>query len=290
MSTTTGELTTDVYIGDDNLEGFGVSSAIIYGDKEALVVDTQFALSHAYRLVAQILETGRELTQIFLTHLHPDHYLGVEALVKAFPNAKVLAYGEVADEINDAFDFKIEHWGNEVLGLNGASSKVQVERVDDKTLHVDGHPVEILGVMRGDSAHAAAIWVPETKTLVAGDIVFSDAHVWIADSRTPEMRQEWLDTLDELEKLEPAVVVPGHAPNDRPYDPDGIAFTRRYIHDFLGQITEAKDSADLMSRMEKLYPDAGVHICLEMSSKILKDKYVWDGDWPISLRHTEAVI
>jgi hypothetical protein len=114
--------------------------------------------------------------------------------------------------------------------------------------------------------------------------------VWVADARTPEERQEWLDVLDELEALQAEIVIAGHAPRDRPYDPDGIGFTRRCLLDFIENLKQAGDSADLISRMEALYPDAGVHICLELSSKILRDRYRWDGDYPESLRNRDAVI
>ena len=64
----------------------------------------------------------------------------------------------------------------------------------------------------------------------------SDAHVWVADARTPDERQNWLDNLDRLEALAPQTVIPGHAPNDRPYDPDGIGFTRRYLQTFIREL------------------------------------------------------
>ncbi|MDV7087644.1 MBL fold metallo-hydrolase [Rhodococcus opacus] len=286
----TDQLQTKVFISSDDHDGFGVSSTIVFGPTEALLVDAQFTLANAHRLVAEVLETDRELTQIFISHLHPDHYLGLETVTAAFPKARVLAYKDAADEINDAFDFKIEHWGNEVLGRNGAKSKVTVERVEEPSLTVDGQQLEIIGLLRGDSAHAAAIWIPSIKTLVAADAVFSDAHVWVADARTPQDRQEWLDNLDRFEALEPDHVIPGHAPSDKPYDPDGIGFTRRYLKDFIRELQDSADSADLMSRMDTLYPGLAVRICLEMSAKILKDRYRWDGDWPISLRETDSVI
>jgi glyoxylase-like metal-dependent hydrolase (beta-lactamase superfamily II) len=288
--TSASTLQTRVFVAPDNPSGFGVTSTIVYGGTESLLVDAQFSLANAHRVVAEILETGRPLTKVFISHVHPDHYLGLQAIHDAFPAANVYAYGETADEINDAFAFKIEHWGKAVLGLDGARRTVPVRRLDDSSLDVDGERVEVIGIIRGDSAQAAALWIPGLKTLIAADVVFSGAHVWVADARTPEERQEWLDVLDELEALQAEIVIAGHAPRDRPYDPDGIGFTRRCLLDFIENLKQAGDSADLISRMEALYPDAGVHICLELSSKILRDRYRWDGDYPESLRNRDAVI
>ena len=41
-------------------------------------------------------------------------------------------------------------------------------------------------------------------------LVFSDEHVWTADTATPEQRTAWIGVLDEMEALEPQLVVPGH--------------------------------------------------------------------------------
>nr|WP_211161984.1 MBL fold metallo-hydrolase [Heyndrickxia coagulans] len=287
--TVTSKLQTKVFISSDQHGGFGVSSTIIYGPTEALLFDAQFSRSNALRLVADILETGKELKQIFISHFHPDHYLGLGIIKEAFPEARVMVYKEVAKEANEAFSFKIDYWGTEVLGNNGPKTVVTLERLDKPYLYVDGEKIEILGLMRGDAEHVACLWVPSIKTLVASDLVFSDAHVWVADARFPEDRQAWLDNLDKLETLDPEVIIPGHAPNDKPYNPNGIEFTRRYLKDFIHHLKASRDSNDLISRMEKLYPDASVHICLESSAKILRDRYRWEGDWPHSLRDTDAV-
>ena len=284
------KLTTKTYIAPDTPNGFGVTSTIVMGESQSLLVDAQFSLSNAHRVVAEILESGRELTAVFISHMHPDHYLGLQVIRDAFPDAKVYAFGETATEINEAFSFKIDHWGKSVLGHDGAQRVVQVERTDANYLEVDGERIEIIGIIRGDSAHAAALWIPATRTLIAADVVFSDAHVWVADARTPQERQEWLDVLDQLERLSPNVVIPGHAPSDRPYDPDGIGFTRQYLLTFIENLKAANDATDLISRMEALYPDAAVHICLELSAKILRDRYRWDGDYPESLRDRDSVI
>ncbi|MCX7172150.1 MAG: MBL fold metallo-hydrolase [Proteobacteria bacterium] len=52
---------------------FSVNSAIVMGEKDAVLIDAQFTMSAAHRLVADILETGKRLTTIYITHWHPDH-------------------------------------------------------------------------------------------------------------------------------------------------------------------------------------------------------------------------
>ena len=71
--------------------------------------------ANAHRLVAELLELKRELTTIFITHLHPDHYLGIEVIKQVWPEARIVAYRQIADAINDARDFKIAYWGKTIL-------------------------------------------------------------------------------------------------------------------------------------------------------------------------------
>jgi len=108
------DLSTKVFISSDQHDGFGVSSTIM-GEKEAMLVDAQFTLANAHRLVAEIIETGLDLKRIFITHLHPHHFLGLEVIKSVFPAAEILSYRQVAEDVNDAFDFKIDYWGKQVL-------------------------------------------------------------------------------------------------------------------------------------------------------------------------------
>ena len=61
---------------------------MISGDKDMIVIDPQFSLSEAHRLAAEILESKKNLTTIYITHPHPDHFFGLAVLKQAFPNAQ----------------------------------------------------------------------------------------------------------------------------------------------------------------------------------------------------------
>ena len=282
-------INTKVFLSSDMNDGFGVTSTIIYGDTDAILVDAQFTLANAHRLVADLMELKRDLKVIYLTHLHPDHYLGLEVIKSVYPNAEVVAYKKAADDINQAYNFKIDYWGNTILKSNGANIKFDVTRLEDEVIYLEGQPINILGILYGDCVDIAALWIPSTRTLVASDLVFSGCHVWVADMRSPEQVNQWLETLDKLEALEPAVVIPGHSSFPAlTLSPSAIGFTRQYINDFFKQLPTAADADGLKTAMERIYPGLPVKICLEYSARILKEKYVWPGDWPLTLRHTPA--
>lgn len=284
------ELSTKVFISSDAHDGFGVSSTIIMSEKEAMLVDAQFTLANAHRLVAEIIETGLDLKRIFITHLHPDHFLGLEVIKAVFPDAEILSYKQVAEDVNDAFDFKIDYWGKQVLKENGARTTYLITETEEDTLYLEGQQIKILGLLSGDCIRVTPLWIPSTRTLIASDIVFADAHVWIADMRTPERMAKWMQSLDTLEALAPKVLIPGHSRTTPSLSPSAIGFTRTYIRNFIKTLHQVNNSAELVQEMERIYPNLPVKICLDYSARILKDRYVWPGDWPVSLREMESTL
>lgn len=278
-------LKTKVFLSSDKNDGFGVTSTIIYGQHEAMLVDAQFTIANAHRLLADLIELNKQLKYIFLTHLHPDHYLGLEVIKQHYPEAKVIAYQKAAQDINDAYDFKIDYWGNTVLKSNGANIKYTIEMLEQDHIKLEDEIIEIPGLMCGDCVDIAPLWLPASRTLIASDLVFADCHVWLADMRTPALLERWIATLDKLEALGAEVVIPGHSSAALTLHPSAISFTRQYMNDFFKQLERSGNAEQLIAAMDRIYPDYPVRICLEYSAKILKDGYVWPGDWPLSLRH-----
>ncbi len=277
-------LNVEVFMSSEEHMGLGVASAIIYGEKDAVLVDAQFTLSNAHRLVAEIIETGRKLTTIYITHVHPDHFMGLPVIKQTFPDARVVSLPVIANDVNSSAEFKLEYWGNKVLGHNGAKTAVVVEPLTEPVIMLEGRRLEILGPFHADAPNSSVVWIPSIRTLVASDAVYDHAHSWLSATKSPAMMNEWLSVLDRLDALKPEVVVPGHAPSNEYLSPSSIEFTRRYIQTFAAKMKEAPDGAALRAEMSRIYPDAAMPFCLEYSSKILKDHWVWEGQWPASLR------
>jgi len=272
-----------VFMSTQDHMGLSVASTIIYGETDAVLVDAQFTVSNAHRLVAEILETGRKLTTIYITHVHPDHFMGLPVVKQAFPDARVVSIKASADDVNTSGDFKIEYWGK-VLGHNGAKTKVFVETLKQPLIMLEGKRIEILGPFQGDAPNSSVVWVPSIKTLIASDLIFDHAHAWLSAAKSPALAQDWLAALEQLEALKPVVVVPGHAPSNEYLSPASIAYTRQYIETFLEVLHQTDGSSALIAEMQRRYPDIPLAFALEYSAKILADKWIWEGQWPESLR------
>jgi len=70
---------------------FPVSSTLISGEREAILVDVQFSTREAAELVRMVQASGKRLTTIYISHGDPDFYFGLQTLKEAFPEARVLA-------------------------------------------------------------------------------------------------------------------------------------------------------------------------------------------------------
>ena len=97
-------LSTKVFFSDES--GFEVASVIVMGKTDAILIDAQWTLSNAHRVVAEILETGRTLKEVYVTHAHPDHYFGLGHIAEAFPEARITATPSATKIINNQFFWK----------------------------------------------------------------------------------------------------------------------------------------------------------------------------------------
>ena len=92
-------LTRDVPAGDnDDLRWVANTSTLIFGNRDAVLVDTFLTIDENQRLIEWIKAHHRNLTYIFLTHGHGDHAYGVEQLLQAFPEAHAVATSGTVSE------------------------------------------------------------------------------------------------------------------------------------------------------------------------------------------------
>jgi glyoxylase-like metal-dependent hydrolase (beta-lactamase superfamily II) len=74
-----------------------VSATLIFGKRDAVLVDALFTIDQAVALVNRIAASGKNLTTIYATHGHGDHFFGVGAVLERFPNARFVARPEAIE-------------------------------------------------------------------------------------------------------------------------------------------------------------------------------------------------
>jgi len=246
-------------------KGFYVTSALVLGERKAVLIDGQLLLSDARRLIEKIEATGRELDAVYVTHAHPDHLFGLSAIRQAFPSARFLAHPAVVAEAAAHWQTEHAQW-KPVFGADLSDEPVALTPYDQSTLSLEGRPLELHGPVQADAEHLVAVYVPDANALVASDASYGDIHVWLADAK-PAQWDGWLETLAKLQALEPATVISGHRAPNHGDDPADLAATAQYIRDFKSAVSATKSADELVAAMQAKYPRHGLPIVLDFAAK-----------------------
>ncbi len=92
--------------------GFNSTSTLFYGERDAVLIDATQLLSDAHRLAADLIDIGKNITHIYVSHFHPDHHFGAGVLKSAFPRAHVVALPSVVKDIVFTTNDKVDMWGD----------------------------------------------------------------------------------------------------------------------------------------------------------------------------------
>ncbi|WP_371614023.1 MBL fold metallo-hydrolase [Streptomyces sp. NBC_00454] len=247
------------------------TATLVTGESEALLVDAAFTRADGHRLAAAVLDSGKTLTTVFVSHADPDFYFGAEVLADAFPDAAFVATPIVIEHIKESYEGKLKAW--EALGPNLPTRLVELTPLTDG-LTLEGHRFELKG---GPAAlpDRHYLWQPEHRALLGGVLLFQQEHVWVADTATPASRTAWIKLLDEMAALDPQLVVPGHRLPDTATDASAIAHTREYLVAFEEELAKAADGAELTDALVKRYPDHGMLIAAQLGAKVAKGEMQW---------------
>lgn len=251
----------DVYTGSP--AGFQVTSTLIQGEKDAILVDAQFTVADAHRLTAMIVESGKNLKQVFVTHAHPDHFFGLEVVLKQFPKAEVIARPDVVAEIKKISPGKMAYW-KPLYGNNLASKYVVPKAFKGAKLTLEGKEIQLIDLGPGESEAATVVYVPELKAVVTGDLAYEGVHMWLAEGRP----DEWLTNLASLQQgREIERVVAGHRVQAATEQKQILADNAAYIDEFKAIKAASKTPEEAYKAMTAKYPNLELPIIADIAFK-----------------------
>ncbi|MEY2931822.1 MAG: hypothetical protein RL033_2571 [Pseudomonadota bacterium] len=257
------QLTLEVLTGSP--EGFLVTSTLVTGAKDAVLIDAQFTLADAKAVAEHVKASGKTLTTVYVSHSHPDHYFGFPAIKEAFPEAKLVALPATIAGIEKTWQDKVKQW--KPLYKEAITDKPVIpEALAGTTIELEGEKLEIVGGLQGDAADNSYVWIPALGTVVAGDIVYDEVFPWTAET-SPAERGAWSATLDKLAALSPKAVVPGHQKAEQKQDPANLKFTQGYLKAYDEALASSKKPEELQSKVKALYPNAALDIVLKIGSE-----------------------
>jgi glyoxylase-like metal-dependent hydrolase (beta-lactamase superfamily II) len=248
-------LSRDLPAGKEELMWVANSSTLIYGERDAVLVDTFLTTEQSRTLLDWVVASGKNLTQIYVAHGHGDHFFGLASLLERFPHARAVAMPDIVRAMHEHLSpASVENFWRRLFPGQIPDRLLAAEPLANHELDLEGHKLVAVNTGRTDTARSTCLYIPSIGLIVAGDAVYNGIHPYLGETDT-QSRLEWISTLDKLEALEPKTVVAGHKVPENDDDPRIIAETRQYLGDFdrlNGRTTTARELYDAML---EIYPD-----------------------------------
>lgn len=207
-----------------------VNTGYIETSAGAVVIDSGPSRRYGEQMRAAIeKQTGRPVAKVLITHAHPDHFLGNQS----FAADTLAALPDTRATITSAGDDLAANLYRMVGGwMEGTEAVTPTQELQPGTVTIGGRALRLLA-LSGHTGADLAVYDEQTRILFAGDLVFFQ--------RTPTTPNadiaKWLVSLDQLEKIDFAILVPGHGPVVK--DKAAIVQTRAYLRWLRGALQDA---------------------------------------------------
>jgi glyoxylase-like metal-dependent hydrolase (beta-lactamase superfamily II) len=232
-----------------------MASTLIYGVRDAVLVDAFMTVKQAHSLADWVESKNKNLTTIYITHGHGDHWFAIGTLLERFPSARAVATPNT---------IKVMRQNASPEALDGAwkpgfpgqipDKLVIAEELKGNVIDLEGHELVAVELGHTDTDHTTCLHVPSIGLVVAGDSVYNDVHLYLAESNA-QTRQEWISALDKIKSLNPRAVVASHKRPENDDNPRIIEETRQYIRDFDRLAETTTTAQELYDKMLGLYPN-----------------------------------
>ena len=249
-------ITSDLPPGEKQRPWPPISSTLISGERDAVLVDTPITVEQARALANWVAARGKNLTTIYATHGHGDHFFGASTVLERFPGARFVARPEVIEIMRQQAspESLATYWNPRFPGQ--ISSQLAIaEELTGNIINLEGQDLVSVPLGFTDTASTTCLHVPSIGLIVAGDAAYNGVHLHLSESPDRQKRQEWIAALDKMESLKPRAVIAGHKRVGNVDSPKILGETRRYIRDFERLAMQTTTARELYDEMLKVYPD-----------------------------------
>jgi glyoxylase-like metal-dependent hydrolase (beta-lactamase superfamily II) len=245
------------YIDEKNptpARSFGANAGIIIGRDGIVVIDTLISSKEAQKFISDIRAVSdMPIKYVINTHYHLDHALGNADFIRH--GATVVSHKNCKKNINAAASTILQRAKN--YGLT--DEMMQGTKVAEPSLTFNSgmgidlgdRRIELIYTNASHTDGSIVIYAPDTKTLFAGDILFTGFHPYMGDADIAG----WIKVLDHIASLDVAAIVPGHGPLSTKKD---ILEMREYLMTFdsigRGLSAQGKDAKYIAAEILKATP------------------------------------
>src|SRR5260370_1760429 len=187
-----------------------MSSTLISGKHEAVLVDAFITVAQARALADWVAASGKNLTTIYATHGHGDHFFGAATVLERFPRARFVAIPDVVKIMRQQAspEFLASFWNPHFPGQI-SDHLVIAEELNENVIELEGHDLVALPLGHTDIESTTCLHVPSVGLVVAGDAAYNGVHLHLAETN-PHTRKEWIAALNKIQALNPSAVIAGH--------------------------------------------------------------------------------
>jgi glyoxylase-like metal-dependent hydrolase (beta-lactamase superfamily II) len=232
-----------------------MSSTLIAGEDEAILVDTLVANEQVDTLAEWVRGFGKRVVGVYITHGHADHWMGLAKLQEHFPEATGIATTEVVARARfEATDPGLSaYWYNSFPG-ELPETPVLPEALESDEFTLEGHTLRAVSVGQGDTEHSTVLHVPSLDLVVGGDVVYNGVHMMTGETDDAS-RDAWIASLDKVAELNPTIVVSGHKSVGARDLPESIAASQQYLRDFSRIVNQGGTVEEVVAEMLELHGD-----------------------------------
>jgi glyoxylase-like metal-dependent hydrolase (beta-lactamase superfamily II) len=243
------------------------ASTLISGGEDAVLTDPPLTADQARLLGEWVAAKGRDVTDIFITHGHGDHWFTAGLLAERF-GARVVASAGTIAQMRANVATRPLLWDKIYTGI--PPTPVTAVTVPDNRFTVEGHDLAIVEVGATDSDDTTVLHVRDLDLVVAGDVIYNGVHMYLAQAAIVGGFGPWREAIDKVEALEPRHIVCGH--QNKALDDDGertIAETRRYLDDAEELLRTETSAVGFFNAMIARYPDHLGRTVLWIGTRVL---------------------
>ncbi|RCU49270.1 MBL fold metallo-hydrolase [Corallincola holothuriorum] len=241
-------------------------NAYLFSDgKELILLDALDSVDDARQLKILIDQQQLPLKQIFISHGHPDHFIGLAVLNRAFPNAEIVVASEgIKQELIGWANWMTERgWmhismipksekaprGFDYERLIKVTSESQLAFDSGKTLRIDR------GNLPTETVHYAMLYSEDLHGLFMGDLASNKVHLWLGEGVDTQSLENWQTLLAVITKRYQSTgvtIYPGHG---KPAPLSLLREVSQYIDVFKFAIRTGGNQDAVQTKMMALFPD-----------------------------------
>lgn len=189
-------------------EGMNANTGFIVTKTGVIVVDSGPSYQVAKAIHAAIKTITQQPIKYVINTGGQDHrWLGNGYFKEQ--GAQIIASRKALPDMEERGPMQLAGLKSELREKINGTQIVYPERLFEKkeSLKLDGTEIQILYFHGGHTPGDAVVWLPKSRTLFSGDQIYVDRILGVLPFSNSK---DWLASFEEIEKLKPRVIIPGH--------------------------------------------------------------------------------